>query len=172
MISNGSELLLLVPKLAGMIGSVVLPFLGSVPDCAISMHRPQLESFYVHSCILWSWRHRVCSNSDFYWYRCTCRLYRHAVDHSMGPQVHFWLLMNHVHIVLSVVVWISMKMEKETMRSLRELPLYFFFLFLRLVYQIDLVKIIQSSSLVYDKNWCWSQQGNCFQCNFLSYYNH
>ena len=35
MISNGSELLLLVPKLAGMIGSVVLPFLGSVPDCAI-----------------------------------------------------------------------------------------------------------------------------------------
>ena len=62
--------------------------------------------------------------------------------------------MNHVHIVLSVVVWISMKMEKETMRSLRELPLYFFFLFLRLVYQIDLVKIIQSSSLVYDKNWC------------------
>lgn len=34
--------------------------------------------------------------------------------------------MNHVHIVLSVVVWISMKMEKETMRSLRELPLYFF----------------------------------------------
>lgn len=126
MISNGSELLLLVPKLAGMIGSVVLPFLGSVPDCAISMHRPQLESFYVHSCIFWSWRHRVCSNSDFYWYRCTCRLYRHAVDHSMGPQVHFWLLMNHVHIVLSVVVWISMKMEKETMRSLRELPLYFF----------------------------------------------
>ena len=89
MISNGSELLLLVPKLAGMIGSVVLPFLGSVPDCAISMHRHQLKSFYVHSCILWSWRHRVCSNSDFYWYRCTCRLYCHVVDHSMGSQVHF-----------------------------------------------------------------------------------
>ena len=32
MISDGSELLLLVPRIAGMVGSVVLPVLGAVPD--------------------------------------------------------------------------------------------------------------------------------------------
>lgn len=32
MISDGSELLLLVPSMAGVIGSVVLPVLGAVPD--------------------------------------------------------------------------------------------------------------------------------------------
>lgn len=32
MISDGSELLLLVPSIAGMVGSVVLPVLGCVPD--------------------------------------------------------------------------------------------------------------------------------------------
>ena len=32
MISDGSELLLLVPSIAGMVGSVVLPVLGAVPD--------------------------------------------------------------------------------------------------------------------------------------------
>mmetsp|Transcript_2366 Transcript_2366/g.10082 ORF Transcript_2366/g.10082 Transcript_2366/m.10082 type:complete len:532 (-) Transcript_2366:258-1853(-) len=35
MISNGSELLLLVPSLAGLVGSCVLPVLGAVPDGAI-----------------------------------------------------------------------------------------------------------------------------------------
>ncbi|KNC49757.1 Ca2:Cation Antiporter family [Thecamonas trahens ATCC 50062] len=35
MISDGSELLLLVPSLAGIVGSVVLPILGAVPDGAI-----------------------------------------------------------------------------------------------------------------------------------------
>lgn len=35
MISNGSELLLLVPAVAGIVGSVVLPILGAVPDGAI-----------------------------------------------------------------------------------------------------------------------------------------
>ena len=35
MISNGSELLLLVPSLRGIVGSVVLPVLGAVPDGAI-----------------------------------------------------------------------------------------------------------------------------------------
>ncbi len=35
MISDGSELLLLVPSLAGVVGSVVLPVLGAVPDGAI-----------------------------------------------------------------------------------------------------------------------------------------
>ena len=35
MISNGSELLLLVPSLAGIVGSCVLPVLGAVPDGAI-----------------------------------------------------------------------------------------------------------------------------------------
>ncbi|CAM9345556.1 unnamed protein product [Choristocarpus tenellus] len=35
MISNGSELLLLVPPVAGLVGSVVLPVLGAVPDGAI-----------------------------------------------------------------------------------------------------------------------------------------
>ena len=31
-ISGGSELLLLVPSIAGIVGSVVLPVLGAVPD--------------------------------------------------------------------------------------------------------------------------------------------
>jgi hypothetical protein len=35
LISNGSELLLLIPSLAGIVGSVVLPVLGAVPDGAI-----------------------------------------------------------------------------------------------------------------------------------------
>ena len=35
LISDGSELLLLVPSLAGIVGSVVLPVLGAVPDGAI-----------------------------------------------------------------------------------------------------------------------------------------
>ena len=34
-ISDGSELLLLVPAYAGVVGSVVLPVLGAVPDGAI-----------------------------------------------------------------------------------------------------------------------------------------
>eukprot|EP01066_Platyproteum_vivax_P015733 Platyproteum_vivax@DN6918_c0_g1_i5.p1 len=32
LISNGSELLLLVPSIAGLVGSVILPILGAVPD--------------------------------------------------------------------------------------------------------------------------------------------
>ena len=44
MISDGSELLLLVPSLAGLVGSVVLPVLGAVPDGAIG---ELLSSFYV-----------------------------------------------------------------------------------------------------------------------------
>ena len=35
MISDGSELLLLVPSMAGVVGSIVLPVLGAVPDGAI-----------------------------------------------------------------------------------------------------------------------------------------
>eukprot|EP00918_Siedleckia_nematoides_P021859 GHVU01047105.1.p1 GENE.GHVU01047105.1~~GHVU01047105.1.p1 ORF type:complete len:169 (-),score=23.09 GHVU01047105.1:76-582(-) len=35
LISDGSELLLLVPSLAGIVGPVVLPILGAVPDGAI-----------------------------------------------------------------------------------------------------------------------------------------
>ena len=35
LISSGSELLLLVPSLADVVGSVVLPVLGAVPDGAI-----------------------------------------------------------------------------------------------------------------------------------------
>eukprot|EP00030_Apusomonadida_sp_AF-17_P007613 a842136_521.p1 GENE.a842136_521~~a842136_521.p1 ORF type:complete len:576 (-),score=280.96 a842136_521:53-1741(-) len=35
MVSDGSELLLLVPSVAGIVGSVVLPVLGAVPDGAI-----------------------------------------------------------------------------------------------------------------------------------------
>jgi len=35
MISDGSELLLLVPSLAGLVGSIVLPILGAVPDGCI-----------------------------------------------------------------------------------------------------------------------------------------
>eukprot|EP00933_Yihiella_yeosuensis_P049706 TRINITY_DN4692_c0_g3_i1.p1 TRINITY_DN4692_c0_g3~~TRINITY_DN4692_c0_g3_i1.p1 ORF type:complete len:585 (-),score=110.43 TRINITY_DN4692_c0_g3_i1:434-2188(-) len=35
LISEGSELLLLIPELAGVVGSVVLPVLGAVPDGAI-----------------------------------------------------------------------------------------------------------------------------------------
>jgi hypothetical protein len=35
MISDGSELLLLVPQVAGIVGSIVLPVLGAVPDGAL-----------------------------------------------------------------------------------------------------------------------------------------
>ena len=35
MISDGSELLLLVPSLAGVVGSIILPVLGAVPDGCI-----------------------------------------------------------------------------------------------------------------------------------------
>ena len=35
LISDGSELLLLIPRWSGLIGSIVLPFLGAVPDSAI-----------------------------------------------------------------------------------------------------------------------------------------
>lgn len=35
MISDGSELLLLVPAWAGLVGSVILPILGAVPDGCI-----------------------------------------------------------------------------------------------------------------------------------------
>ena len=35
LISEGSELLLLIPSIAGIVGSVVLPILGAVPDGAI-----------------------------------------------------------------------------------------------------------------------------------------
>jgi len=35
LISDGSELLLLIPAIAGMVGSIVLPVLGAVPDGAI-----------------------------------------------------------------------------------------------------------------------------------------
>ncbi|CBK20419.2 uncharacterized protein [Blastocystis hominis] len=38
LISDGSELLLLVPQWAGLIGSIVLPFIGSVPDSAIGIY--------------------------------------------------------------------------------------------------------------------------------------
>jgi len=37
MLSDGSELLLLVPSLSGMVGSVILPILGAVPDGAIML---------------------------------------------------------------------------------------------------------------------------------------
>jgi len=36
-ISDGSDLLLLVPSMAGLVGSVVLPLLGAVPDAAIML---------------------------------------------------------------------------------------------------------------------------------------
>ena len=35
MISRGSELLLLVPSMTGIVGSLVLPILGAVPDGAL-----------------------------------------------------------------------------------------------------------------------------------------
>jgi len=38
MISDGSELLLLVPSVAGVVGSVVLPILGAVPDGMIVLY--------------------------------------------------------------------------------------------------------------------------------------
>ena len=38
LISEGSELLLLVPSLAGLVGGVVLPLLGAVPDGAIMVN--------------------------------------------------------------------------------------------------------------------------------------
>lgn len=38
LISGGSDLLLLVPSLAGLVGGVVLPLLGAVPDGAIMVN--------------------------------------------------------------------------------------------------------------------------------------
>ena len=52
MISDGSELLLLVPKWAGLIGSIVLPFLGAVPDSAIGVLFIQYLFFSV---VFWNW---------------------------------------------------------------------------------------------------------------------
>ena len=40
LISDGSELLLLIPSVAGIVGSVVLPILGAVPD---GMHIPNIS---------------------------------------------------------------------------------------------------------------------------------
>ena len=37
LISEGSDLLLLIPSLAGLVGGVVLPFLGAVPDGTIML---------------------------------------------------------------------------------------------------------------------------------------
>ena len=37
LIAHGSELLLLIPSLAGIVGGVVLPAMGSVPDAAIML---------------------------------------------------------------------------------------------------------------------------------------
>ena len=42
-IANGSELLLLVPELRGIVGSVVLPILGAVPDGCLGMSSPHLS---------------------------------------------------------------------------------------------------------------------------------
>lgn len=38
LIGEGSELLLLVPSMAGLVGGVVLPLLGAVPDGGTYMH--------------------------------------------------------------------------------------------------------------------------------------
>ena len=38
MIGEGSELLLLVPSMAGLVGGVVLPLLGAVPDGGAYIH--------------------------------------------------------------------------------------------------------------------------------------
>ena len=35
LISDGSELLLLVPSISGLVGSVILPILGAIPDGCI-----------------------------------------------------------------------------------------------------------------------------------------
>lgn len=38
LICDGSELLLLVPSLSGLIGSVILPILGAVPDACVVLY--------------------------------------------------------------------------------------------------------------------------------------
>lgn len=60
MISEGSELLLLVPSLAGVVGSVVLPVLGAVPDGAIVVfsgtahkHSKPRSGFSYMSCVMY-----------------------------------------------------------------------------------------------------------------------
>ena len=60
MISDGSELLLLVPQWAGLIGSMVLPFLGAVPDSAIGMFIDFFSEGLMNSCLFWFGRYRKC----------------------------------------------------------------------------------------------------------------
>ena len=50
LISNGSELLLLVPAVAGIVGSVVLPVLGAVPDGAIGTNRNKQNQWNMLRC--------------------------------------------------------------------------------------------------------------------------
>lgn len=38
LIYDGSELLLLIPSLSGLIGSVILPILGAVPDACVVLY--------------------------------------------------------------------------------------------------------------------------------------
>jgi hypothetical protein len=59
MISDGSEYLLLVPAYAGIVGSVVLPILGAVPDGMLILFsgmgddaQNQLAVIFLHSEIL------------------------------------------------------------------------------------------------------------------------
>lgn len=52
LISDGSELLLLVPSLAGIVGSVVLPILGAVPDGCIVLFSGMGPNAQVHRPLL------------------------------------------------------------------------------------------------------------------------
>jgi hypothetical protein len=45
MIGEGSELLLLVPSMAGLVGGVVLPLLGAVPDGGKNTYFDHGENF-------------------------------------------------------------------------------------------------------------------------------
>ena len=96
MIGEGSELLLLVPSMAGLVGGVVLPLLGAVPDggksgvSVASYLRNELRIhgvFFInsHYSIQWSREHRTSSRDPIRWSWRLGWIHHHASDSSVGP---------------------------------------------------------------------------------------
>lgn len=105
LISDGSELLLLVPSLAGIVGSVVLPVLGAVPDGCIVLFSgigPNAQVSFVASAYLLMRRRcrldlvDLCNQTAFRmvlssvilgtthsWCRCFRWVHDHATNYSL-----------------------------------------------------------------------------------------
>lgn len=85
LISDGSELLLLVPSLKGLVGSIVLPILGAVPDGCIVLFSgfgPNAQGLEQSSlpCIFLIFP--LC-RTNFCWYRSFGRFHHYASYHSL-----------------------------------------------------------------------------------------